>query len=391
MIQSTVDRLGNLVPPERVLIVTNRQLVEPIAAQLPQLPPQAILGEPCKRDTAPCIGLAALVVSRHDADATMAVMPSDHVIRSDQQFQAALRFAAKLVETRPERIVTFGIRPTYPAESFGYIQRGQPLAELRDSTSGSEAPKAYEVSRFREKPRVEAARQYLDSGDYYWNAGIFVWKAATILAALRQRQPAMMEHLERIAAALQTPSFDDVFSREFELIRGISVDYAVMEHAREVAVVEAPFEWDDVGSWQALARLRGTDDQGNTIAASRHLGINTSGTIVRSSGDHLIATLGLKDCLVIHTPDATLVANKHDEEAIRQLVKLIEENGWQEYLLRLALSTTYDIGDACALMLCENLCQSGLEWLEQAKHRVSKRQGGTEGVEAMRIELPHDL
>jgi mannose-1-phosphate guanylyltransferase len=332
MIQSTVDRLGNLVPPERVLIVTNRQLVEPIAAQLPQLPPQAILGEPCKRDTAPCIGLAALVVSRHDADATMAVMPSDHVIRSDQQFQAALRFAAKLVETRPERIVTFGIRPTYPAESFGYIQRGQPLAELRDSTSGSEAPKAYEVSRFREKPRVEAARQYLDSGDYYWNAGIFVWKAATILAALRQRQPAMMEHLERIAAALQTPSFDDVFSREFELIRGISVDYAVMEHAREVAVVEAPFEWDDVGSWQALARLRGTDDQGNTIAASRHLGINTSGTIVRSSGDHLIATLGLKDCLVIHTPDATLVANKHDEEAIRQLVKLIEENGWQEYL-----------------------------------------------------------
>jgi mannose-1-phosphate guanylyltransferase len=332
MIQSTVDRLGTLVPPERVLIVTNRQLIEAIAAQLPELPRGAILGEPCKRDTAPCIGLAALVVSRHDADATMAVMPSDHVIRSDEQFKTALRFAAELVAARPERIVTFGIRPTYPAESFGYIQRGRQLTELQDSSSGGEVPRAFEVSRFREKPKADVARQYVDSGDYFWNAGIFVWKASTILAALRERQPKMMEHLERMAAALDTPQFEAVFACEFEQINGISIDYAVMEHAREVVVVEAPFQWDDVGSWQSLARLRGADAEGNTIAASRHLGLNTNGTIVRASDDHLVVTLGLKDCLVVHTPDATLVANKHDEEAIRQLVKMIEENGWQEYL-----------------------------------------------------------
>jgi mannose-1-phosphate guanylyltransferase len=331
MIQATVDRLGDLVPPERLLIVTNRQLVEPIAAQLPHLPPGSILGEPCKRDTAPCIGLAALAVSRHDDDATMAVMPSDHVIRTDSQFQHALHYAERLVDERPERIVTFGIRPSYAAESFGYIQRGEPIT-LQEKGDPSEVPEAFAVRRFREKPKADVAQEYLASGEYYWNAGIFVWKARTILAALAERQRVMFEHLKKIAAALDTSKFDKVFEREFSAIVGISIDYAVMEHATDVVVIEAPFQWDDVGSWQALARLHGSDSNGNTIAATRHLELGTQGTIVRSSDDHLIVTLGLEDCLVVHTPDATLVANKHDEESIRQLVKMIEEKGWQEYL-----------------------------------------------------------
>ncbi len=320
MIQATVDRLGTLVPPERVVIVTNQQLAEPIGRQLPQLPTASILSEPCKRDTAPCIGLAAFHVSRRDPDATMAVMPSDHVISPDEVFQRSLMQAAELVDERPERIVTFGIKPTYPAESFGYIERGESLA------AG-----VYKVQRFREKPKGVLAHEFFESGRFYWNSGIFAWKASTILNSLRQRQPEMYGHLEQIAAAAGTPRYQEVLEREFTAIQGISIDYAVMESAPEVLVIEAPFTWDDVGSWQALARLRGEDANGNTILA-RHVGVNTSGTIVRSTDEHLIATLGIKDCIIVHTADATLVANKHDEEAVRQLVKLLEERNWRECL-----------------------------------------------------------
>ncbi|MEX0610853.1 MAG: mannose-1-phosphate guanylyltransferase [Pirellulales bacterium] len=322
MLRQTVDRLGELVPNERRLVVTNNRLVNAARQQLPELPPRAIIGEPCKRDTAPCIGLAALLVSRTDADATMAVLPADHIIRPAETFQSAIRQAAQLVDESPHRIVTFGIKPTYPAEVFGYIHRGEPLASSHA---------AYTVKRFQEKPDATKATKYLDSGEYYWNSGIFVWRAATIIDALRQQQPEMLTHLEAIVAAWDTNQRDAVFQREFQAIEPISIDYAVMEHARDVAVIEAPFEWDDLGGWQALARLAGADETGNTIVG-KHLGLETTGTIVRTDDDHLVVTLGLNDMIVVHTPHATLVANKHDEEKIRQIVKELESRGWTEYL-----------------------------------------------------------
>ncbi len=328
MLQSTVDRLGDLVPPERVLIVTGASLLDEIRNQLPQLPPQSLIGEPCRRDTAPCIGLAALEILRNDPSAIMAVMPADHVISPDAAFREAISLAAALVEQAPQRIVTFGVRPTYPAESFGYIERG---AALAGGPGGTGAAAVYHVKQFREKPKADVARQYLTSGGFYWNSGIFVWNAATILRTLEARQPEMVAHLKTIAAALDSRQYADVFAREFAAIQGLSIDYAVMEHASDVLVVEAPFAWDDVGSWQAIARLQGTDGQGNTICG-KHLGLHTRGTIVRGPDDHLIVTLGISDCIVVHTPDATLVANKHDEESIRELVKLIAERGWQQYL-----------------------------------------------------------
>jgi mannose-1-phosphate guanylyltransferase len=330
MIQATLDRLGDLVSPERTLIVTNERLVDAIRQQLPQLPAQAVVGEPCKRDTAPCVGLAAILVSREDADATMIVMPADHVIATDDQFRGAVTYAAELVEQRPERIVTFGIRPTYAAESFGYIERGEPMMDAV-SASAAVRPQTFHVSRFREKPTAEVARQFLESGNFYWNAGIFVWKAKTILAALAKHEPEMFSHLQRIGEAFGTADYANVFAREFAAIRGKSIDYAVMERHDAAIVVEAPYQWDDVGNWPSLARLRGTDENGNTLAG-KHLAINTKGTIVRSSNDHLVVTVGMEDCIVVHTPDATLVANKHDEESIRKVVELLKERGWEEYL-----------------------------------------------------------
>ena len=354
MIRQTVDRLEGLVAPEQALIVTNQRLVDTIQQQLPELPPTSIVGEPCKRDTAPCIGLAALLVSRDDPDATMAVMPADHVIHPTDAFQAAILQAAEMVERAPDQIVTFGIKPTYPAEIFGYIQRGQALngtprayprthsevslrpGNLNNQTlmggavSPGEAP-AFAVKEFCEKPNAMAAAEYLDSGDYYWNSGIFIWKARTILEALAKRQATMLGHLEKIVAAWGTDKQTAAFEKEFTAIEGISVDYAVMEHATDVAVIEAPYHWDDLGGWQSLARLQGVDESGNTIVG-KHLGFNTTGTIVRTDDEHLVVTLGLKDCIVVHTDNATLVANKNDEESIRKVVKELEVRGWSEYL-----------------------------------------------------------
>ena len=326
MIGMTVDRLGDLAPLDRTLVVTNVRLVDAMAAELPELARESIVGEPCKRDTAPCIGLAAMMVSRNDPDATMAVMPADHVIQPDAVFQEAIRQAVRLVDERPARIVTFGIKPSYPAEIFGYIERGEAL-----DPSESEPAPAFNVVRFREKPDAQTAAEYLASGNFYWNSGIFVWKARTILDALAEHQPELLGHLQAIDAAWGASDYQEIFECEFNAIQGISIDYAVMEKADEVAVIEALFAWDDVGSWQSLARLAGTDDQGNTIVG-KHLGLDTRGTIVRSDSEHLVVTLGLKDCIVVHTPDATLVANKHDEESIRQVVKLLEEKGWGEFL-----------------------------------------------------------
>ena len=324
MIQATVRRLGQAIPPERVLVVTNERLVAPIREQVPEMPAASVIGEPCKRDTAPCIGLAAIQLAQVDPDATMIVMPADHIIATDEHFQQAMLYAAELVESQPGRIVTFGVRPSYPAEIFGYIERVE-ADKLADD------PPTYRVAQFREKPNAETAQQFLDAGTFYWNAGIFVWKARTIMEQLAEHEQEMFGHLETIAKAAGTSQYEEVLREEFPKIDGKSIDYAVMERATDVVVVEAPFKWDDVGTWQSLPRLRGVDEKGNTIAGT-HLGIDTTGSIIRTKEGHLVVTVGVNDCIVVQTEKATLVANRHDEEKIRQVVEQLKEKGWDEYL-----------------------------------------------------------
>ena len=321
MIQATFDRLRGLAEPNQVLIVTNDALVKSVAEQLPELPSQSVLGEPCKRDTAACVGLAAGIIARSDPSGTMLVLPADHVISPLDRFQEAVRRATKLVENDPSLIVTFGVPPTYPAESYGYIERGDTLAK----------DNVFKVRMFREKPNAATAQQYLASGNFYWNSGIFVWNAKTIWDALRQFEPEMVEQLDKIVAAYGSAEFPRVFRERFEKIRGKSIDYAVMERYPNVAVIEVSFDWDDVGSWQSLTRLRGTDQDGNTVIG-RHLGVKTHGCIVRTDDQHLVVTLGMDDCIVVHTPDATLVARKQDEESVRKVVEMLKERGWTEFL-----------------------------------------------------------
>jgi mannose-1-phosphate guanylyltransferase len=320
MIQSTAARLAGLVPVQRQLVVTSTSLVEAITDQLPGV---NIVGEPCRRDTAPCVGLAAAIVSVTDPEATLLVMPSDHVISTDAQFGEAVRSGVSLLDEDPGRIVTFGIRPIYAAESFGYIERAQSLP--------LKGAKAFRVARFREKPNAKTAQQYLDSGNYYWNSGIFLWRARTILELLRKYEPEMAAHIDAMGAAVGSPDFKEVLKTEFEQIVGKSIDYAVMERHDNVAVIEAPFAWDDVGSWQAIARLNPADSAGNSIRGL-HVGIDTRHSIIFGPADHAIVTIDIDDLIVVHTANATLVAPRSSEERVREAVKQLEARGLDSFL-----------------------------------------------------------
>jgi mannose-1-phosphate guanylyltransferase len=330
LLQATVDRLGPLVPLERIVIATRRDLAGQTQDQLSQLPRGAILAEPCPRNTAPCIGLAAIRIVRDDPEATMVVLPADQIISPPEAFQDAVRLAAALVEEDPRRLVTFGIRPTCPATGFGYIERGEPLSLNGPVAAGAAI---HRVRRFHEKPARPVAEEYVAAGRFSWNAGIFVWRAQTILDALARFRPEIHAHLMRIAEAADGPQFSEVLEREFAAMEKVSIDFAVMERAEEVVVVEPTFQWDDVGGWAALQRYRPHDDRGNVTDAERYLQINSSGNVLRvEDPGHLVVVAGVKDLVVVVTPDATLVANKHDEKSIAAITEELRKRGWTEYL-----------------------------------------------------------
>lgn len=309
MIQATRDRLDAVATAERTYVVTSMDLVTPIIQQLPELAAANVVGEPCRRDTAPCVGLAAVLVLADDPDAVMLVCPSDHVILQHDHFADAVRQGQAILQDKPDAIVTFGIRPSYPAESFGYIQQGERL-EKHD---------AYKVERFREKPDAATARQYVDEGNFLWNSGIFLWRARTILDALAKHEPDMHAHLQNIALAIGTNDYDETLEQQFHAIVGKSIDYAVMERHDEVVVMEAPFDWDDVGSWQAVSRLQPHDADGNAVVGS-HIGIDSKNCIIHATDGHTIVTIDTEDLIVVQTADATLVAPRSSEERVREAV-----------------------------------------------------------------------
>ncbi len=328
MLETAVTRLRALIPPERLMIATTERLAPQIRELMPELNPNSIFIEPLKRDTAPCIGLAATYLVHNDPDAVMVVTPSDHLIAPEAEFHRAIRVAVRLVEENPDVLVTLGIRPTYPAPTFGYIERGE-----RVEREFLEGLTCFQVRQFCEKPPRELAEAYLAAGTFYWNSGIFVWRASTILQALAQLAPDVYHCLARIAAAVDAPNFHDVLREEFAKIRPISIDYAVMQEYPTKLVIEAPFRWDDLGNWRALERVISPDSSGNTVMAGRHLLIDTRGSILRSTDpNHLVVLVGVEDLIVVTTPDATLVARKDDEEGLRRIVPLLADLGWTEYL-----------------------------------------------------------
>jgi len=339
LLQDTVGRCPPVVPVERTWVVANAEHAVEAGRQLPDIAASRILLEPCGRNTAPCIGLAAIQLLAIDPEATMLVMPADHVIQPIAMFQQAVREAEALVEREPCSLVLFGIEPTYPATGFGYIQRGEPVrmtatAAGSTSSAGEESVTGWPTFRvlsFQEKPNQLTAARYAASGEYYWNCGIFVWRAQAILDALATFAPEITQRLNRLRSAIGSPEWAELLETEFPQMPSISIDYAVLEKTSHVCVLEAPFEWDDVGSWQALPRLMQPGGNGNTVEGLV-CEVDSSGCIARSTDDHLIALVGVKDLIVVHTPTATLVADKRNEDSIKQLVAELERRGLSEYL-----------------------------------------------------------
>lgn len=323
MIQQTADRCRSWVDPSRLWVVTNEVQAAATIAQLPEIPTENVLLEPAARNTAPCVGLAAIQILEQDPDGIMFVLPADHVIRTEEAFAAAAHKAVVAVEEDASRLVLFGVIPAFAATGYGYIERGDVVSAA--------SPRLYRVSAFREKPHRELAEEYVRDGRFFWNCGIFCWKAQTIVDLLKQYEPELHAGLMQIADGIRNHRGRDVIAEEFPSLKSISIDYAVLERAQNVVVIEAPFHWDDVGSWLSLPRLNGSDSNGNTVDGP-FCGVDTQGCIVRTTDDHLIATLGLRNVIIVHTGDATLVADASQSERIKEILLQLEKQDRHEYL-----------------------------------------------------------
>jgi mannose-1-phosphate guanylyltransferase len=324
MLQETVERMDPLIPPERVLVVVSEAHAGTVRAQVPGLPVENILLEPGPRGTAPCIGLAAAILRQRDPRATMAVCPADHLIPDAVGFQQAIAAAAQLAQD--EYLVTLGITPDHPTTGYGYIQRGAALGEVNGLPT-------FQVRRFTEKPDAETAQRFVDSGEYYWNGGIFVWRASTILGEMATLLPRLHAELQPVAGAWDSDRRAEVLAAAWDRVPRTTIDYGIMEKAARVAVVPVDIGWNDVGSWATLSGLVQGDDQGNVVhGKGQPLLLDTSDTYVYTSTGRLVATVGLEDFVVVDTPDALLICPKDRAQAVRDAVKRLKEDGLDEYL-----------------------------------------------------------
>ena len=316
MLQEARTRLAPLVPPERVLVATNHEYVELVAGQLPTVPAANILSEPAAKGTAAAIGLAAVHLRRRDPDATMAIGTADHVIREPEVFRRALAAAADVAAQG--FLVTLGIRPAYPETGFGYIQRGEPLPTV-------DGFDLYRVARFAEKPDRVTAEQFVASGEYAWNSGMFVWKVERILAEIEQQMPTLYAGLTEIEQSLGTPHATTILEEVWPDLPNQTIDYGIMEHARDVVVLPVEIGWSDVGSWATVYDVLPHDAQGNAVVG-HHLSPDSKRTLIYSP-KRLVATIGLEDMVIVDSEEALLICPRARAQEVRQLVAMLRAQG----------------------------------------------------------------
>ncbi|CAN5507828.1 mannose-1-phosphate guanylyltransferase [soil metagenome] len=328
LLEETVARLEGLVPLERILILTNVEQEASVRALLTDFPPANIVAEPAKRDTAAAVALGAGWVAARDHMATMVVLPADHVIKDAEAFRNTVKTAAAAAE-ETGALVTIGIKPTWACPGFGYIEMGEKVklrregavpAVLRDSAAGvAPAPMASEVRhvvRFREKPNPELAEVFVRQGHFRWNAGMFVWSVATVLGEFNRHAPELASFIARVSVPNK---FEQALRELFPKLPKISFDYAIMENADRVLVVEAAFDWDDVGSWQAVASYFQNDRDGNA-ANGDVTAVESSNNIIFDDEGKKIALLGVHNLIIVRTGDALLVCHRHQAEKIKGLI-----------------------------------------------------------------------
>ena len=319
MIQLTVERILPLVDIEDIYIATNKDYRQLALEQLPGIPEENILCEPIGRNTAPCIGLGAVHIAKKYEDAIMLVLPSDHLIKFTKMYQTTLRDACRIAE-EGTNLVTIGIMPDYPETGYGYIKFDAKEPEGR----------AYRVDRFVEKPSLEAAKEYLAAEEYLWNSGQFIWKVSSILKNMKQYMPDTYSRLLRIQEAIGTPEQEMVLDKEFREMESQSIDYGIMEKAKDIFILPGAFGWDDVGSWLAVGRIKKTNELGNVVDGNI-ITVNTKNCIIQG-GRKLIAAVGLRDLIIVDTEDATLICEKDYTGDIKTVLENLKICNRDEYL-----------------------------------------------------------
>ena len=321
LLQQTVNRLAPLAPAARTMVVCGPGHAAAVARQLPALPDENILVEPAPRGSGPAIGLAAALIARIDPTAVMGSFAADHIVRDQAAFQVAVRAATAAAATG--WLTTIGLTPTRPETGFGYIERSPiPVITTPEVT-------VFRASRFHEKPGRQLATEYVASGNFFWNAGMFVWRVDAFLAELDRLQPALASALREVAAAWGTPAQDQVTVEVWARLPSSTVDEGVMEHAAHVAVVPAEMGWSDIGDWDVLGQLGQPDAAGNSLRGDV-VPIATTNSAAWSETGRLIAMVGLDNVVVVDTDDAILVANRGRSQEVRQVVELLKQRQREE-------------------------------------------------------------
>ena len=316
LLEETIDRLGGMVPRENILILTNHEQEAAVRERAPGLPPENIIAEPAKRDTAPAIALAVGWVAARAPSATMIVLPADHHITDKAEFQKILTRAAEAT-AEGDALVTIGIAPTWPCPSYGYIERG---ARASLPNLPGDIP-VFEVTRFREKPDRELAEKFLAAGNFSWNGGIFIWTLPTVTAQLASHCPELANFASEIRKSSDVLA---TIESQFAKLTPISIDYALMERADRVLNIEATFDWDDVGSWISLAKYLDNDEKSNRAnCAVTQLDCHDNIVFSESGTNRRVALLGVHDLIIVQTEDAILVADRNQADEIKKLVKEI--------------------------------------------------------------------
>ncbi|MFW6030395.1 MAG: mannose-1-phosphate guanylyltransferase [Halanaerobiales bacterium] len=318
MIQLTVDRIKKIAEYEEIFIATSENYKKDVEKYLPEIPSENISIEPMRRNTAACIGLAALHIEKKYPEAIMVILPSDHLILDNDEFIKTIHTAVKIAETGGN-LVTIGIEPTNPETGYGYINYNQNRYKA-----------GFEVNKFTEKPAPKKAVEFIKSGNYLWNSGMFVWKVRTILKMFNKHMPELDQALENIREVIGTEEEKQVTYQEFEKLESISIDYGIMEKADNIYVVPGNFGWDDIGSWSSLEDVKDQDEDGNVVKG-KHLSLKTNNSIIQAK-DKLIATVGMDNVIIVESNNAILVCNKDNDQDVKELRNLIAEKGL-DYLL----------------------------------------------------------
>ncbi len=320
LLQLARQRLEGLFAPENIWVITSAAYIDLVAGELPDIPRENLIGEPVGRDTANAIGLGAMLLAQRDPQATMGVFTADHVIEPQERFAEAIGRGLDAAERFPDALVTFGITPRSAHTGYGYVHRGEPVDE-----------QTYQVRAFKEKPDQQTARRYVESGEYYWNSGMFAWRVEAIVAELERCLPENHRTLAELAQDWPRLADSDELARRFAGLHKISIDYGVMEKARRVLTVEMDCHWADLGSWSSIAALHEPDEAGNVQIAPAAMVVEGGNNIVVSEADRLVVVAGLSDVIVVQGDNATLICPRGYEQRIRDLAELRQERFGQRY------------------------------------------------------------